>query len=279
MEPFLPQKRTPWNHHVPSPTPDNRYTVKENEALSALDAAMKMMKKTFGPYQTDAIIMNELEWCAGSYYPLVCNDGTRISAQSHPGSYRMSNDDAQVFTDVEIRVNNQGEPECVSAHKLVELLAKHGGVKAGHCPPLDFGRDPERGDRRDDPGVLDHKARKALKMWNVPSTKEYKHPVEGWLFEFLDAQKPREGLALPSEGLAFPSIRVRAEEINFNGKRSRTFMTSNVLAVHKDDGAWIMETNNSIYSARERDRLVAGTKLVPRNGGVSLSVFATPVIG
>ena len=279
MEPFLPQKRTPWNHYVPSPTPDDRYTSKENKALGALDTAMKMMKKTFGPYQTNAIIMNELEWSAGSYYPLVCNDGTRISAQSRSGSYRMSNDDAHVFTDVEILVNNQGEPECVSAHKLVELLAKHGGVKSGHCPPLDFGRDPKRGDRRDDPGVLDHKARKACKMWNVSSKKEYKHPMEGWLFEYVDSQNLLEGLPLPSTVFAFPRIRVRAEEINVNGKRSRTFTTSNVLAVHKDDGAWIMETDNSIYSGRERDRLVTGTKLVPRDGGVSLSVFATPVIG
>lgn len=269
MQPFLPQKRTPWNHCVPPPCSSSRYTPEENGALDALDAALSKMNKTFGVYQTDAIIRNELERCVGGYYPLVCNDGTRVSAQSHPGSYRFSNDDKYVFTDVEIRVNEQEVPSSVSAHELMALLAKHGGVKTGHCPPLDFGRELERGDRRDDPGVLDHKVRKVCKMWNVPSEKEYKHTVEGWLFENLD----------DGEGLQEPCIRVRAEAINENGKRSREFITSEVLRVHNDDGAWIIETNNSIYAGRERDRLVAGTKLLPRNDGVSLSVFATPVIG
>lgn len=272
MEPFLPQKRTPWNHQVPPLVSCGSYTSEENDALDALGKGIAMMNEAFGKYQTRAIVMAELERGADSYYPLVCNDGTRISAQSSPGSYTCSNDDKHVFTDVEILVNNQGEPKCVSSHELFALIAKHGGVKTGHCPPLDFGRDHKRGDRRDDPGVLDHKARKACRMWNVPSTKKYKHPVEGWLFEIADVQEPREGLGLPG-------IRVRAEEVNVNGKRSRTFTTSEVLKVHKDDGAWIMETRNSIYSGSERDRLLTGTKLVPRDGGVSLSIFSTPVVG
>lgn len=265
----MPQKRTPWNHSVPPLVSCGSYTSEENDALIALERGIVMMNKAFGEYQTDAIIRTELERGAGSYYPLVCNDGTRISAQSSPGSYACSDDDKHVFTDVEILVNNQGDPKCVSSHELFALVAKHGGVKTGHCPPLDFGRDPKRGDRRDDPGVLDHKARKVCKMWNMPSAKKYKHPVEGWLFEF----------GWPREGSELPSIRVRAEEVNVNGKRSRTFTTSEVVQVHKDDGAWIMETHNSIYTGRERDRLVAGTKLVTRDGGVSLSIFATPVIG
>lgn len=269
MDPFLPEKLTPWNHWVPPPCSSPRYSSEENKALSALDNALTMMNKTFGPYQTDAIIRDELERCAGGYYPLVCNDGTCVSAQANPGSCRMSNDDAHVFTHVEILINNNEEPECISAHDLMALLAKHGGVKTGHCPPLDFGRDPERGHRRDDEGVLDHKMRKARNMSKVSSKKEIRPPVNGWLFEYVER--------MPWEDL--PSVRVRAEAINNNGKRCREFTTSEVVQVHHDDGAWVIETQNSIYFGRERDRLVAGTNLVARDGGVSLSIFATPVIG
>ena len=283
MRPFLKPERG-WCNDTPVPNlvPDPDYHPEEDEAIEAMAAAMAKMHKVFGPYQTKAMIEKELEWgpAGGAYHPIVCHDGTSISAQTRGGAMCVRKAKQCVFTNVEVWARGLGwpEPRCLSARELMALVAEHGGIKYGHLPPLDFGRDPALGDRNDDDDAADHWTRVGRQQMGVPYCKRQKGSVCNWHYEAFDDPEASPKSAIPRK----PKYRVRASDplaLTREERRERCFTTSAVVGAKRVRGLHVFETQNSVYAGRECDRLVATTNLKIRDDGtVHASIVPTVVL-
>ena len=279
MDPFLKPERG-WWEQTPNLFTNDHYHPDENEAIDDVVNAMAKMRRVFGHYQAKAMIENELDWgpAGGAYLPIVCHDGTKISAQARGGSMCMRKAKLPVYTDVEVYVYGALEPHCLSANELIVLIAKHGGIKYGHLPPLDFGRDPALGDRNDDDDAVDHAMRMGRKRKCIPYYKTLKFPVTNWHFEeFSESDESQSSVIAPATKYrvraADPSAYTAAEQSD------RCFTTSKIVGAHRRDGVHILETLNSVYAGRESDRLVAKTNLKIRDDGtIHASVVPTPVV-
>ena len=180
-----------------------------------------------------------------------------------------------VYTDVEVFVHG-APPRCQSAHELMALIAKHGGIKYGHLPPLDFGRDPALGDRNDEDDAVDYTMRMMRKRKGISYDKPLKRPVTNWSFEEIGEYEKS------NSGVMVPVYRVRAANPwawTVEEESERDFTTSKIVGAHYCDGVHIFETFNSVYAGRERDRLVAGATFKVRDDGtIHVSIVPTPVV-
>lgn len=283
MRPFLKPERG-WCSATPIPNLVTciEYHPEEDDAIEAMAAAMAKMRKVFGDYQTKAMVEKELEWgvAGGAYHPIVCHDGTSISAQTRGGAMCVRKAKQCVFTDVEVWARGLGwpEPRCLSARELMALIAEHGGIKYGHLPPLDFGRDPALGDRDDDDDAADYWTRVGRQKMGVPYYKRQKGSVCNWHYEAFDDPEASPKSAIPRK----PTYRVRASDpmaFTRDEMRERCFTTSAVVGAKRVRGVHVFETQNSVYAGRECDRLVATTNLKIRDDGtVHASIVPTVVL-
>ena len=281
MDPFLKPKRG-WGDVVPSLCPSwDGYHPEENAAIEELAGALKTMTRVFGPYQTKAMVETELDWsvASGSFHPIVCHDGTKISAQTRDGSMCMRNAKQRVYTHVEVYILGTRDPCCQSARDLSMLISKHGGIKYGHLPALDFGRDPALGDRCDDDDAVDYAMRMGRKRKCIPYYKELRSPpLCNWTYEeFSDSDQSHSSVIAP-----VTKYRVRAADpgaLTAEEQSHRCFTTSKIVGAHCRDGMHILETTNSVYAGRECHRLVTTTHLKIRDdGSVHASIVPTPVV-
>ena len=285
MDPFLKPERG-WWERTPHLFTFSHYHTDENEAIEEVVNAIAKMRKVFGHYQAKAMIENELDHgpAADSYHPIVCHDGTKISAQAREGSMCIRKAKLPVYTSVEVLVHGALEPRCLSARELMALIAEHGGIKYGHLPPLDFGRDPALGDRNDDDDAVDYAMRFERKRKCISHDKELKFPVTNWHFEeFSESDNSQSGVIVPvTKCRKVTRYRVRAADpcaYTTEEQSERCFTTSKIVGAHRHDGVHILETLNSVYTGRESDRLVAKTNLKVRDDGtIHASIMPTPVV-
>ena len=200
MDPFLKPQRE-WRDVVPSLCPRDEYHPEENEAIEQLVHALKNMNRVFGPYQAKAMVETELDWsvASGSFHPVVCHDGTKISAQTRDGTMCKRNAKQRVYTHVEVFIHGATDPFCQSASELVALISKHGGIKYGHLPALDFGRDPALGDRCNDDDAVDYAMRMGRKRKCIPYYKPFRFPpLCNWTYEeFSDSDQSQSSVIAP----------------------------------------------------------------------------------
>jgi hypothetical protein len=279
MDPFLKPQRG-WSDVVPSLHPRDDYHPEENAAIEQLADALKTMTRVFGPYQAKAMIETELDWSAasGAYHPIVCHDGTKISVQTRDGTMCKRNAKQRVYTHAEVYIRGTADPCCQSANDLAVLISKHGGIKYGHLPALDFGRDPALGDRCNDDDAVDHAMRMGRKRKCIPYYKTLRFPVCNWTYEaFSDSDQSQSSVIAPAT-----KYRVRAADpgaLTAEEQSDRCFTTSKIVGAHCRDGVHILETVNSVYAGRECHRLVATTHLKTRDdGSVHASIVPTPVV-
>ena len=151
---------------VPMIHPDKYFHKKENEVLTNLRNALDAAVTVLGPFQLTAMLNKEeqlLNHHLQQYYPLRLANGRIISVQANDtGAHRGRNDTQQVFTYVEVK-DYDGAVRCLSAHELMRLINKNGGILDGHLPPLDFGRNPKRGAREHDEDIVDAEFRRMRK--------------------------------------------------------------------------------------------------------------------
>lgn len=279
MDPFLKPERGWWDR-TPHLFAFTHYHTDENEAIKEVVNAIAKMRKVFGHYQAKAMIENELDWgpAGGAYFPIVCNDNTKISAQVREGSMCIRKAKLPVYTHVEVLVHGTLEPRCRSARELMALIAEHGGIKYGHLPPLDFGRDPVLGDLKDEDWALDYAMRMGRKRKCISHDKVVKFPLTSWHFEELcESDNSQSSVIVP-----VTRYRVRAADpcaYTAEEQSERCFTTSKIEGAHCHDGVHILETSNSVYAGRESDRLVATTSLKVRdNGTIHALIVPTPVV-
>ena len=281
MEPFIPSSASWYESHrkvPPIDVLDNTEHMNGHEAvaLSALRLALDDALKVFGKYQLTEMLheeMLELHPALNSHYPLHCRDGTVVSAQASPYCHTVRDDVQHVYTHVEVWAKDKGvrftdEPQCMSAHELMELLEAHGGVLSGHLPPLDFGRAPERRKRKRDGDKVDYEFRKARKVHNLPYTKEFKGTLDSkWTYK--DFTFPPETCSV----IHTPGIRLEGSKTD-----GTNLATSRIRSVTFNDGVHILQTKNSFYAAFEEDRkrVNATVRALPA-GGVTLSVVPSLV--
>ena len=276
MQPFRPSSAS-WHHsHRTVPVIDvvndtENMHPREAVALSALRLALDDALKVFGKYQLSEMLCEEthdLLPAYNSHHPLLCRDGTLVSAQASPHCHTIRDDPQRVYTHVEVWARRDGvrltdEPECLSAHELMALLEAHGGVVHGHLPPLDFGRAPERHKRARDGDMVDYEFRKARKEHDLTYDKEFKGPIDGkWAYKDLTFQQEARSV------IQTPGVRVEGTKAD-----GSNLATSRIKSVTYMDGLHIFETKNSYYAAFEEDRKrVHATVRTSPASGVTLSV-------
>jgi hypothetical protein len=281
MQPFLPSAAS-WHHsHRTVPGIDivddtENLHPREAATLSALRLALDDALKVFGKYQLSEMLYEEaleIHPALNSHYPLICRDGTVVSAQASPYCHTVRNDVQRVYTHVEVWAKRKGvrltdEPQCMSAHELMALLEEHGGVLHGHLPPLDFGRAPDRRKRSRDGDMVDFEFRKARKEHNLPYTKEFKGTLDS-KWSYKDFSFPPETCSV----IQTPGIRLEGIRTDGTG-----LATSRIRSVTFNNGVHILQTKNSFYAAFEenRKRVHAAVRATPA-GGVTLSVVPSLV--
>lgn len=281
MEPCLPSSASWYDSHRSVPgidVVDDPETVHPREAvaLSALRLALDDALNVFGKYQLSEMLCEEaleIHPALNSHYPLICRDGTVVSAQASPYNHTVRNDVQRVYTHVEVWAKRKGvrlteEPQCLSAHELMALLEEHGGVLHGHLPPLDFGRAPDRRKRARDGDMVDFEFRKARKEHNLPYTKEFKGTLDSkWTFK--DFTFPPETCSV----IQTPGIRLEGARTD-----GTNLATSRIRSATFNNGVHILQTKNSFYAAFEEDRKrVHATVRTSPSGGVTLSVVPSLV--
>lgn len=276
MDPFLPSSASWYDSHRSVPGIDvvddtSQMHPREAVALSALRLALDDALKVFGKYQLSEMLCEEaleIHPALNSHYPLICSDGTIVSAQAGRYCHTVRDDEQRVYTHVEVWAKRDGvrfteEPECLSAHELMALLEAHGGVVDGHLPPLDFGRAPQRRKRARDGDMVDYEFRKARKEHGLPYTKEFKGTLDSH-WEYKDRTFQKEACSV----IQTPGIRV--EGVKADGT---SLATSRLKSATFNNGVHILETRNSFYAAFEEDRkrVRAAVRTSP-DGNVTLSV-------